>query len=236
MGEGEMKPAVVVERRRYPLVPLKDVVVFPSMIVPLNVARSLSMKAVEAAMAGHDGKIVLVVQRNATVEEPGPSDLYEVGCLAEILKVFKSTDKALKVGAEGVERIKIAEFVLKEGYYEVGVDPFEDKDTEVARLEVLWKTVQKQFDDYSRLSRRIPIEVVQSIPRASFLSWWPLTSPSRWRNARTCFRRRRPTPGWGPFPGSWPRSSRFSNWSARSSPGCASRWNGPRRNGTCRSR
>jgi ATP-dependent Lon protease len=163
MSEGEAKPVVVAERRRYPLVPLKDVVVFPSMIVPLNVARSLSMKAVEAAMAGHDGKIVLVVQRNATVEEPGPSDLYEVGCIAEILKVFKSTDKALKVGAEGVERIKIAEFVMKEGYYEVGVDPFEDHDTEVARLEVLWKTVQKQFDDYSRLSRRIPIEVVQSI-------------------------------------------------------------------------
>ena len=163
MSEGEIKAAAVTERRCYPLVPLKDVVVFPSMIVPLNVARTLSMKAVEAAMSGHDGKIVLVVQRNASVEEPGPSDLYDVGCVAEILKVFKSTDKALKVGAEGVERVKIAEFVMRDGYYEVMVDAFEDHDTETAKLEVLWKTVKKQFDEYSRLSRRIPLEVAQSI-------------------------------------------------------------------------
>jgi ATP-dependent Lon protease len=163
MGEEKPVSAETAGRKRYPLVPVKEVVVFPSMIVPLNVARPFSMKAVEAAMAGHEGRIVLVVQRTATVEEPGPSDLYDVGCVAEILKVFKSTDRALKVGAEGVERVKLAEFVMREGYYEVAVDPFEDADTEVARLEVLWKTVQKQFDDYSRLSRRIPSEVVQSI-------------------------------------------------------------------------
>jgi len=149
--------------KRYPLVPLRDQVVFPTMIIPLNVHRAFSMKAVEAAMANHNGKIVLVVQRDASVEDPGPSDLYDVGCVAEILKVFRSTDKALRVGAEGVSRVRLKEFVLRNGYYEVEVEPQEDLEAADPSLEALWRTVQRQFDEYAKLSRRIPQEVVQSM-------------------------------------------------------------------------
>ena len=124
-----------------PLLPLRDVVVFPSMIVPLNVQRSRAIKAVEAAMANHGGKIVPVVQRDATQDEPTPQDLYEIGCVAEILKVFKSTDKALRVGAEGVQRVKIKAFVMRDGYYDVDVEVMEDAGPQDPNLEALWRTV-----------------------------------------------------------------------------------------------
>ncbi len=150
---------------RYPLVPLRDVVVFPSMIVPLNVQRPLSLRAMETAMAEQGGRIILVVQKDASVEEPGPDDVYDIGCIAEIFKVLhRSTDKSLRVMAEGSTRVKIKEFHRMDGYYAVDVEPLEDSE-EAPNLgvEALWRTVQKQFDEFSRLSRRIPQEITQSM-------------------------------------------------------------------------
>ncbi|MEK7475596.1 MAG: endopeptidase La [Candidatus Coatesbacteria bacterium] len=149
--------------QRYPLVPLRDVVVFPAMIVPLNVARPISMKAVESAMKGEPNRIVLVAQRDPAVDEPGPQDVYEVGCVAEILKVLKSTEKALRVGAEGLHRVRLKHFILRDGFYEVEVEPIEDAPSDDPKLAALWRAVQKQFDEYAKLSRRIPQEVVSSV-------------------------------------------------------------------------
>jgi len=149
--------------QRYPLVPLRDVVVFPAMIVPLNVARPLSMKAVESAMTAEPSRIVLVVQRDPSKDEPGPQDLHEVGCVAEILKVLKSTEKSLRVGAEGLFRVRIKHFIMRDGFYDVEVEPIEDAPAEDPKLAALWRAVQKQFEEYSRLSRRIPQEVVSSV-------------------------------------------------------------------------
>ncbi len=157
--------------KRIPLVPLREVVAFPSMVIPLNAQRTAAQKAVEAAMAGRGNRIVLVVQKDSNVDEPSPKDLYDVGCIAEIYKVLKSTDKGLRVLAEGQTRVKILEMGVTDGYFEARVEPMEDLDTHDPKLEALWRTVQKQFDEYVKLSRRIPQEVAQSI--------WNMEDPGR---------------------------------------------------------
>jgi ATP-dependent Lon protease len=150
---------------RLPLVPLRDVVVFPSMIVPLNVQRPLSLKAMETAMAEQGGRIVLVVQKDSSIDDPEPKDVYEIGCIAEIFKVLhRSTDKSLRVMAEGSSRVKIKSFQKVDGYYTVDVEPLDDLDEAPdLKMEALWRTVQKQFDEFARLSRRIPQELTQSM-------------------------------------------------------------------------
>jgi len=159
-GQAALAPPI-----RLPLVPLRDVVVFPSMIVPLNVQRPLSLKAMETAMAEQGGRIVLVVQKDSTVDDPEPKDVYEIGCIAEIFKVLhRSTDKSLRVMAEGSSRVRIKAFHKVDGYYTVDVEPLEDLDEAPdLKMEALWRTVQKQFDEFARLSRRIPQELTQSM-------------------------------------------------------------------------
>src|SRR5574337_1953147 len=110
---------------QYPLLPLRDVVVFPHMVIPLFVGRPKSIKAMETAMEA--GKsILLVAQKSAAKDDPGPEDMYEIGCVSNILQMLKLPDGTVKVLVEGGSRARIAQFRETESYFVASVEPMAD--------------------------------------------------------------------------------------------------------------
>ncbi|HTD91670.1 MAG TPA: endopeptidase La, partial [Burkholderiales bacterium] len=145
-----------------PLLPLRDVVVFPHMVIPLFVGRPKSIKALEAAM--ESGKsIMLVAQRSAAKDEPGPEDLYAIGAIATILQMLKLPDGTVKVLVEGGQRARIAEVTDVKTHFMTTVTPIVipvDTDREV---EAMRRTMVQQFDQYVKLNKKIPPEILTSI-------------------------------------------------------------------------
>jgi len=145
-----------------PLLPLRDVVVYPHMVIPLFVGRDRSVQALDQAMQG--GKqIVLVAQKQADVDEPGPADVYEVGTLATILQLLKLPDGTVKVLVEGGERVAIK--AIHEGeYFSADIEVLEDVGGEDEReIEVLTRSVVGQFESYVKLSKKVPPEILTSL-------------------------------------------------------------------------
>ena len=145
-----------------PLLPLRDVVVFPHMVIPLFVGRPKSIKALEAAM--ESGKqIMLVAQKTAAKDEPKPEDLFEVGCMSTILQMLKLPDGTVKVLVEGVQRAK-ASRVEDNGDFFICEVMLIDAQAEVsAESEALRRAVVTQFDQYVKLNKKIPPEILTSI-------------------------------------------------------------------------
>ena len=145
-----------------PLLPLRDVVVFPHMVIPLFVGRPKSIKALEAAM--ESGKnIMLVAQRSAAKDEPGPEDLYAIGAIATILQMLKLPDGTVKVLVEGGQRARIVEVSDVKTHFMTTVTPIDipaDPDREV---EAMRRTMVQQFDQYVKLNKKIPPEILTSI-------------------------------------------------------------------------
>ena len=137
-----------------PLLPLRDVVVFPHMVIPLFVGRPKSIKALEAAMeAGR--QIMLVAQRAAGKDEPKPDDMFEVGCVSSILQMLKLPDGTVKVLVEGGRRAKITSFKETEAYFEASVEPVADQPGDKKSLEALSRSVVSQFEQYIKLNKKI---------------------------------------------------------------------------------
>ena len=155
-------PATPVETQSLPLLPLRDVVVFPHMVIPLFVGRPKSIKALETAMeAGKN--ILLVAQKSAAKDEPVPEDMYEIGCLANILQMLKLPDGTVKVLVEGVQRARVLRIEDQRALFVADVDliPVEERgDNEV---EAMRRTVLAQFDQYVKLNKKIPPEVLTSL-------------------------------------------------------------------------
>ena len=149
-----------------PLLPLRDVVVFPHMVIPLFVGRPKSIKALEAAME-LDRRIVLVAQKTATKDDPSPQDLFEVGCVASILQMLKLPDGTVKVLVEGVQRAAVQRVQEGESHFEAEVLPVSADDefaqVESTELEALRRAVMQQFDQYVKLNKKIPSEILTSI-------------------------------------------------------------------------
>ena len=149
-----------------PLLPLRDVVVFPHMVIPLFVGRPKSIKALEAAMET-DRRIVLVAQKTATKDDPSPQDLFEVGCVASILQMLKLPDGTVKVLVEGVQRAAVQRVQEGESHFEAEVLPVSADDefaqVESTELEALRRAVMQQFDQYVKLNKKIPSEILTSI-------------------------------------------------------------------------
>jgi ATP-dependent Lon protease len=149
-----------------PLLPLRDVVVFPHMVIPLFVGRPKSIKALEAAMA-HERRIVLVAQKTAAKDEPKPSDLFEMGCVASILQMLKLPDGTVKVLVEGVQRAKVLQVEEGEAHFSANVLPVdaeaEQRGVDPTELEALRRAVMQQFDQYVKLNKKIPAEILTSI-------------------------------------------------------------------------
>lgn len=145
-----------------PVLPLRDIVVFPHMIVPLFVGREKSVRALEAVMRD-DKQILLVAQKNAAQDDPGASDLYEVGTVSTVLQLLKLPDGTVKVLVEGGRRARVTGFKETDQYFEAFATPIEESAGEAPELEALARTVVTQFEQYIKLNKKIAPEVLVSI-------------------------------------------------------------------------
>ncbi|SNC67643.1 ATP-dependent proteinase. Serine peptidase. MEROPS family S16 [Marinobacter sp. es.048] len=147
--------------QEYPLLPLRDVVVFPHMVVPLFVGREKSIQALEAAMEGSK-EILLVAQKDASTDEPGPKDVFEMGTLATVLQMLRLPDGTVKVLVEGNARATISD--ITEGEYLSGGAVLMDEEGLPEReQEVLVKTLMDEFEKYVKLSKKVPSEVSNAL-------------------------------------------------------------------------
>jgi ATP-dependent Lon protease len=145
-----------------PLLPLRDVVVFPYMVIPLFVGRPKSIKALENAMEANKN-IVLVAQKSAAKDEPAPEDLHGIGCLANILQMLKLPDGTVKVLVEGSQRTRIAEIIDAKTHFSVVAMPVPPDSVTDHEAEALRRTMVQQFDQYVKLNKKIPPEILTSL-------------------------------------------------------------------------
>lgn len=145
-----------------PVLPLRDVVVYPYMVVPLFVGRERSIKALEVAMAA-DKQILLVTQKNATEDQPNEKSIYQVGTIATVLQLLKLPDGTVKVLVEGVKRGNIVRFIENKDYFLADVELIEDANTNDREVEIFIRSLKSQFEQYVKLNRKIPAEIMASI-------------------------------------------------------------------------
>ena len=144
------------------VLPLRDIVVFPHMIVPLFVGREKSVRALEAVMKD-DKQILLVAQKNASQDDPSVEDIYRIGTVSTILQLLKLPDGTVKVLVEGGRRAKIISFKETESFFEAKTEPMPDVAGEKKDLEALGRTVVSQFEQYIKLNKKIAPEVLVSL-------------------------------------------------------------------------
>jgi ATP-dependent Lon protease len=145
-----------------PVLPLRDVVVYPFMVIPLFVGRERSIKALEIAMAA-DKQILLTTQRSASEDQPTQDDLYKIGTLATVLQLLKLPDGTVKVLIEGVKRAKVANFISNEDYFLADVETIHDINADSRDIEILVRSLKSQFEQYVKLNRKIPTEILASV-------------------------------------------------------------------------
>ena len=146
----------------YPVLPLRDIVVFPHMIVPLFVGREKSVRALEDVMKD-DKQILLVTQKNAAQDDPQPADIFSVGTVGTVLQLLKLPDGTVKVLVEGGQRAQITRYSENEDFFQATADLIEEKGGEAQELEALSRAVVSQFEQYIKLNKKIPPEVLVSI-------------------------------------------------------------------------
>ena len=145
-----------------PVLPLRDIVVFPHMIVPLFVGREKSVRALDAVMKD-DKQILLVAQKNAAQDDPGAKDLYEVGTVSTVLQLLKLPDGTVKVLVEGGKRARIAGFKETDSHFEAFAEVIEEAPQEKREVEALMRSVVSQFESYIKLNKKIAPEVLVSV-------------------------------------------------------------------------
>ncbi|MCF6354273.1 MAG: endopeptidase La [Candidatus Polarisedimenticolaceae bacterium] len=162
--QDDKTPEVVIEpMNTLPVLPLRDVVVYPHMVIPLFVGRDKSIKALDAAMQ-EDKQILLVAQKHADVDDPSEKDMHEVGTLANILQLLKLPDGTVKVLVEGGERAKVVQFVQTEGCFSAQVSLIQDEtQLDEREEEVLMRSAVTLFDQYVKLNKKVPPEVLTSL-------------------------------------------------------------------------
>ena len=145
-----------------PVLPLRDVVVYPHMVIPLFVGRDKSIKALESAME-NDKQIMLVAQKSATQDDPQADDMYRIGTLSSILQLLKLPDGTVKVLVEGAERARILHFLGNDEYFKAQITPLKSEELEERDSEVLVRSVMNQFDQYVKLNKKVPPEILSSL-------------------------------------------------------------------------
>ncbi len=150
-------------KNKIPVLPLRDIVVFPHMVVPLFVGRDKSVNALEKVMSG-DKQIMLITQKSATTDDPKKDDLFDFGTIANVLQLLKLPDGTVKVLVEGVQRASINIFYENDDFLESDIDIIDEAvDSTDKKLRALSKSVTDQFDKYVNLNKKIPPEVIGSI-------------------------------------------------------------------------
>ncbi|BFM11868.1 endopeptidase La [Simiduia litorea] len=145
-----------------PLLPLRDVVVYPHMVIPLFVGRAKSIEALEAAMAA-DKQVLLVAQKNAADDDPDAEGLYGIGTVSTILQLLKLPDGTVKVLVEGGERAKLEQITDMGGYYQASISTMLSEEVAEREAEVLLRSAMTQFEQYVTLSKKVPAEVMTSL-------------------------------------------------------------------------
>ena len=157
-----MTTSKLTEQTQLPLLPLRDVVVFPHMVIPLFVGRPKSIKALEAAM--EQGKsIMLAAQKAAAKDEPSASDIYEIGCVANILQMLKLPDGTVKVLVEGSQRARIKKITDTPTHFVADLTPLESELGDDSEIEAMRRAIVQQFDQYVKLNKKIPPEILASL-------------------------------------------------------------------------
>jgi ATP-dependent Lon protease len=153
------KPLLPGESRAYPVLPLRDIVVFPHMIVPLFVGREKSIKALEEVMRS-DTFILLATQKNASDDDPAPDAIYNVGTLASVLQLLKLPDGTVKVLVEGAARAQVKKYTDREDYFEAEAVVVADSSGDQVEAEALARSVVNEFEGYVKLNKKVSPEVI----------------------------------------------------------------------------
>ena len=165
MSDTPNSPAVagsVAGPAQFPLLPLRDVVVFPHMVIPLFVGRPKSIKAMETAMEA--GKsILLVAQKSAAKDDPGAEDMYEIGCVSNILQMLKLPDGTVKVLVEGTTRARVRNVVDMKSHWVGDATPIAAEEADPAEIEAMRRALLSAFDQYVKLNKKIPPEILTSL-------------------------------------------------------------------------
>src|SRR5690348_9512093 len=140
--------------RTLPLLPLRDIIVFPYMVVPLFVGREKSINALDRAMA-EDKEIVLAAQRKAKTNEPTPDDIFPVGTVGTIIQLLRLPDGTVKVLVEGKRRARIRKFTDNADYFEVEVEEIPEVNERNVEIEALMRSIHATFESYVKLNKRI---------------------------------------------------------------------------------
>jgi len=151
-----------VQSEIYALLPLRDIIVFPHMVVPLFVGREKSIRALEDAMTERK-QIVLAAQKKAQNNNPQEKDIYDFGTLANIIQLLRLPDGTLKVLVEGVQRVRITEFIDTNSVFKVHADPIDETVNSMVEAEALTRGIKGTFETYVKLNKRIPPELVMSV-------------------------------------------------------------------------
>jgi len=146
----------------FPVLPLRDIVVFPGMIVPLFVGREKSVKALEDVVR-EDKRILLVAQKNASQDDPGEKDIYQMGTVSSILQLLRLPDGTVKVLIEGIERAEIGKFIDNEEFFKVEAEVATELDDKPTETQALTRSLMAEFEQYVKLNKKIPPEILGSI-------------------------------------------------------------------------
>ncbi|MCZ8041182.1 MAG: endopeptidase La [Beijerinckiaceae bacterium] len=161
-GSAPRAPFVPGETGTYPVLPLRDIVVFPHMIVPLFVGREKSIRALEEVVKT-DGLILLATQKNAGDDDPETKDIYEIGTLARVLQLLKLPDSTVKVLVEGVGRAKATAYVADEAFYRAEAVSLAEEEGKKVEVEALGRSVISEFESYVKLNKKISPEIVAAV-------------------------------------------------------------------------
>ena len=148
--------------QRVPLLPLRDIIVFPHMVVPLFVGREKSINALEEAMS-HDKQILLAAQKRAKTNEPTPEDIFQIGTIGTIIQLLRLPDGTVKVLVEGKRRARIRSFIAHEEFFLCDAEPITETPPDSLEVEALLRSVQSTFEVYVKLNKRIPPELLMTV-------------------------------------------------------------------------
>lgn len=157
---------MVNKKEKFPVLSLRDIVVYPKMIVPLFVGREKSINALQEVI-DEDKNILLVTQKDASIEDPKKEDVYDVGTLGTVLQLLKLPDGTVKVLVEGIARVKVSKFFEEKEFMRAHILPMEEQKEDKIELEALSRAVMNQFEDFVKLSKKIPPEVIVSVMQIS---------------------------------------------------------------------
>lgn len=154
------------QQTKYPVLSLRDVVVFPHMVIPLFVGREKSIQALDVVM-DNGQQVVLLSQKDPTIDNPTKKDLYTVGTLAKVLQLLRLPDGTVKVLLEGEKRVNVVTLWNDNAFFEATVEPFHEEPGPVQEIKALVRTLTSQFDQYVKLQKKIPSDLLSSITQIS---------------------------------------------------------------------